>query len=218
MTTAYGRTIVIVNFKRIKGQAAIDLAGKLNTSEDRLAEKYDIILAVQPPDAIRLCSLYKFNVVIQDTFSDDGDLFLNFFRNISNVDHRIIGVLLNHPEIRCPRDRLMEYTRRAVDLDIGTIVCATTIDEACEIDLLAPRYIGLENESLIGKDISFCDYCPDMIVRAKERISNPILIGAGIRNHRDIQHVVDSGGAGVLLSSVILKSADPAIALNNLLC
>jgi len=111
----------------------------------------------------------------------------------------------------------MESIRRAEDLDIQKVICATSVEEASKMDKLAPHYIGLENEDLIGKDISFTDHCPRMLEMVRARVNNRILVGAGIKNVRDVKHVINSGGAGVLISSLIVKSPDPAKTLNNLL-
>jgi len=211
------RRPIIINFKKLLGRAAIELAQKLNEVEERLLDRYDIILAVQAPDILEVCRCCKFKVFVQDTFSHPDHLFLNYLKGRGRIHPRLAGIILNHPEIKLPNYLLLENIKRAEELDIQQVICATTIEEALEMDKLSPHYIGLENEDLIGKDISFTDYCPEVLQIAKERVSSLILIGAGIKSVRDVRGVIDSGGAGVLISSLIIRSADPVNALNNLL-
>lgn len=196
----------------------MDLAEKLNGFSDSLLEKYEIILAVQAPDAGILSRSTKFKIFVQDTFSEAEDCFLAFFNDPDPAgNHSVKGVILNHPERKLTTDELTASIKRARELNIETLICATTIGEAVELNKYEPHYIGIESEQLIGKDDSFRNHCPGIVQEAKQLIDAEILIGAGIKTSNDLKHVLNSGGSGVLISSLILKAPDPSHTLNDFL-
>ncbi|HMI64156.1 MAG TPA: hypothetical protein VK518_24735, partial [Puia sp.] len=78
-------------------------------------------------------------------------------------------------------------------------------------------FIGLEKQELIGKDASFVNHCPEIVRQAKSHVGAEILIGAGIKSANDLRHVIDTGGSGVLVSSLILKSNNPSLTLTEFL-
>lgn len=209
------KSTIIVNFKKLVGAAALELVEELNKSDDILFDRYDIILALQAPDAVNVPPACKFRIFIQDTFSDDKDRFLAFFQDHSTSHpSSVSGVILNHPEKKLSDGELDACVEKARALNIDTLICATTIDEAIELNRYAPRYIGIESEALIGKDDSFINHCPGIVAEARQHIQTDILIGAGIKTPEDLLHVLNTGGAGVLVSSLILKSKQP---LNTLI-
>jgi triosephosphate isomerase (TIM) len=218
MKSKKSKVPIIINFKKLSGKDAIDLVNKLNRFSDDLLEKYEIILAVQAPDADLLSQYTKFKIFVQDTFSEKKNRFLTFFDDHDgSCHHNVKGVILNHPERKLTDDALKASIQKAKQLNIETLICATTVGEAVEVNKYEPRYIGIESEDLIGKDDSFMNHCPGIVQQAKRLINTDILIGAGIKTSKDLQHVLNTGGSGVLISSLILKSTDPSHTLNDFL-
>ncbi len=216
MLTNGKKAAIVINFKKLNGKEASELMTKLNAITEE-SQKYNIILAMQARDAVEVPPHCKFRIFIQDIFSARDDCFLHFFQDRSQLCPNISGVILNHPEkkLTCPvLDRSIEKAR---ELGLSTLLCATTIEEAVGLKGYSPRYIGIEDESLIGKDVSFTDHNPEIVKMARSRIEQDILIGAGVRTTRDLKQVIDTGGSGVLISSLILKSQDPLKSLLNFL-
>lgn len=208
---------IIINCKRWEGKEVNNLVERLNNVDEDLLLSYDIILAVQVPDAIKISRTSRFRIFIQDIFSVQQYCFLEYFKYHRKLEDNIAGVILNHPEKKLNESVLKASIAKANELELETIICATSIDEAIAVNKYAPNYIGIENETLIGKDVSFTDHCPEIVQQAKLKLNNNVLIGAGIRNAFDFRHVINSGGAGVLVSSLILKSPDPGDALMKIL-
>jgi triosephosphate isomerase len=212
------KSTIVVNFKKLTGKEALDLAERLNKFDGILRNKYDIILAVQAPDVNIISQYCKFEIFVQDTFSEEKNCFLTFFTNNDyKKDHNIAGVILNHPEKKLSTDLLRSSIKKAKELNIKILICATTIEEAVELNKYDPHYIGIESEALIGKNESFLNHCPEIVQQAKLKINTNILIGAGIKTSQDFKHVINAGGSGVLVSSLILKSNDPLHTLNEFL-
>jgi len=209
---------VIVNFKKLTGDEATRLALQLNEVDDALLDKYEIVLAVQAPDIVSISRCSKFTVFVQDTFSDEKDCFLRYFENLSSKGCRHVGgVILNHPEKKIGVELLEENILRARELDMRVLICATDVGEAIAFDKYTPSFIGLEKQELIGKDASFVNHCPEIVRQAKSHVGAEILIGAGIKSANDLRHVIDTGGSGVLVSSLILKSNNPSLTLTEFL-
>ncbi|NIG57749.1 triose-phosphate isomerase [Chitinophaga sp. Cy-1792] len=211
------KSTIIVNFKKLVGAAALELVDELSKSDDLLLSKYDIILALQAPDAVNVPPDCKFRIFIQDTFSDEKDGFLSFFQHHAIRHPSVAGVILNHPEKKLSAGELHACVEKARALDMEMLICATTISEAVELNRYAPHYIGIESEALIGKDDSFTNHCPDIVEEARQHIQTDILIGAGIKTPEDLHHVINTGGSGVLVSSLILKSKQPLNTLTDFL-
>jgi triosephosphate isomerase len=209
---------VIVNFKKLAGNDAVDLAIKLNEADDALLDTYDIVLAVQAPDIVKVSQCCKFSIFVQDIFSDEKNSFLQYFEKIRfSGCYNVTGVILNHPEKKLSPDVLEASIRKAMEMELKLLICATSIREAVRLDKYAPSFIGIENEDLIGKEDSFVNHCPQIVREAKSHIGADILIGAGVKTSHDLNHVIETGGSGVLISSLILKSTDPSSTLNDFL-
>lgn len=217
MLPTKGKTTVVVNFKGLKGIEVETLAQEIDRGQAQIPDSYDIVLAIQAVDAVRVSSLCRSRIFIQDIFSEDQYSFLNFFSNDYPGRDNISGVILNHPEKKLSESLLQESVEKARQMKIEMLICATSIEEGIRLSQYAPRFIGIENEELIGKSISFTDHCPEIVHLARKKIGHEILIGAGIRSAQDLRHVVNTGGAGVLVSSLILRSSDPFNELLKLL-
>jgi triosephosphate isomerase len=214
-TAVSERITIVINFKKLTGKQAHDLMVELN--EYRNDDRYEIILALQANDAVIASSVSKFKIFIQDIFSSEEECFTRYFRERSRARIKVAGVLLNHPEKKLASPALEESVETANKLNLSTLICATTIDEAIALRQYSPKYIGIEDARLIGRDISFRDCNPEIVTMAKSKIETDILIGAGIRTEKDLQHVITTGGSGILVSSLILRSENPLQALVKLL-
>jgi triosephosphate isomerase len=98
------------------------------------------------------------------------------------------GVMLNHAEKPLEYSRLADTIKRAKELELISIVCANSIDEAKAVALLNPEIIVAEPTELIGTgksvDVAYVrDACNAV------RSINPeiyVLIAAGINDGKDV--------------------------------
>ncbi len=210
------KPLVIINFKRLEGNEAVHLAKKLEEISPRFLERFEISIAIKPQDLVNIPN-YKLKIILQDTFSNNEFDLDHYFEDRINILNPVYGVILNHPEKKMNSHVLDKHILNCTKHGLVTIICSTGIENAIKLNNYNPDYIGIESEFLIGKRESFNNYCPEIVKDAKSLINTNILIGAGITNSEDFQKVLKDGGSGILISSLILNSVDPKIALESLL-
>ena len=122
------------------------------------------------------------------------------------------GVMLNHAEKRLNYTELENIMQRAKELGLLTVVCADSMEEIRAVALLGPDVIVAEPEELIGKctggDISYVGEA----VRTVKEIDPGILVlvGAGIRNGKDVYDVILAGSDASGSSSAVVLAEDRA--------
>ena len=131
------------------------------------------------------------------------------------------GTLLNHSEHQIPLDKIEAAIKRAKEVDLVTVVCADTVDNAKKIALLEPDAIAIEPPELIGSGISVSTAQPEIVsgsVAAVRSVDKDIkvLCGAGITNGEDAKAALELGAKGILVASGIVKAPDPYKALLEL--
>ena len=210
---------ILINFKSIARDKALNAAEGLKHIPLYIRQVFRVSLAVRLEDARSLCAVMDdFPIYIQGTFSDLEAQLSSFPDTRELIGSQVWGVILNHPESQMAPEVLEANLISARQLGLEVILCATTLAEAVELNnAYAPEYIAIENKELIGKDISISEYCPGMIREAIACIDNRVLFGGGIRSSRDLQFILQHGGSGVLVSSLILKADLPLAAVENLL-
>lgn len=128
------------------------------------------------------------------------------------------GVMLNHAEKPLEYSRLADTVKRAKELELISIVCANSIDEAKAVALLNPEIIVAEPTELIGTgksaDVAYVrDACNAV------RSINPeiyVLIAAGINDGKDVYNVIYAGADASGSSSGIVKAADPILMVDEM--
>jgi triosephosphate isomerase len=78
-------------------------------------------------------------------------------------------------------------------------------------------FIAYEPPELIGGDISVSNARPEVIKDAAEAMAGQnLIVGAGIKTREDVEKAIDLGAKGVLVSSGVVKAADPKKVLEDL--
>jgi len=124
------------------------------------------------------------------------------------------GTLLNHSERRLLLSDIDFAIRRAMEVDLLTLVCANNVSVASAIALLAPWAIAIEPPELIGTGRAVSKVKPEVVSGAVKAIKNinssvHVLCGAGIASAEDVEAALKLGAEGVLLASAFVKSKDP---------
>ncbi len=131
-----------------------------------------------------------------------------------------VGVMLNHCEKPLTFSDLEKTMKRAEELDLITIVCADTINEAKAIACLSPDIIVAEPTELIatGKtsDFSYIKASTDAIKSINPDIL--ILQSAGIKNGQDVYNMIYSGAEATGTSSGVATAADPIAMVDEMIC
>ena len=208
---------LIVNFKTYRqgtGKAAVRLAKAC----ERVARqtKTTIAVAVQASDIFRVAKAVSIPVFCQhiDNISygsNTGHILAEAVREAGAA-----GSLLNHSERHLPLDLIGEIIR-ANKRKLCIIACAPTAEIAGYIAHFSPHAIAVEPPELIGGDVSVSVAQPDVVIRAVQATRAPVLVGAGVRSHADLEIALEYGAAGVLLSKGIVTAPHQERALRRLL-
>lgn len=129
------------------------------------------------------------------------------------------GVMLNHAERPLTLDVIEKTIARADEVGLGTIVCASTVEELTDIARLSPNLLVAEPTELIGTGkTSDENYVTETIRRVRE--INPdimVLQGAGISNGEDVYNTIMLGAEATGSTSGIFKAADPAAMVEEMI-
>jgi triosephosphate isomerase len=201
--------MIITNFKTYEsatGQKAIDLA-KIH---EKAAKKtgVEIMVAVQPTDLMAVAKAVKIPVLAQHIDFVGMGGFTGHITAEAVKAAGAHGTLLNHSERRLPRDVLAKSIARAKELGLMTVVCAATPEEGATFLEFNPDLIAVEPPELIGGDIS--------VSTSKLIGKEKLLVGAGVKNGKDVEIAIKLGAKGVLLASGVTKAKDPMAVLVDL--
>ncbi len=126
------------------------------------------------------------------------------------------GVIINHSEDRREEDIIRRCIDRASGLGLKTMVCAKDPEEAGKISQMGPDIVAIEPPELIGGDVSVSTAKPEVIRQSLERVSQPLICGAGIKSREDVEVALDLGAEGVFVASGVVKSDNPREKLREL--
>lgn len=208
----------VVNPKAyLYGDASIALA----KHADRLAERYDadIFFTAQAADLFRVKEETKRLIVTAQHM--DGIVPGKGMGHVLPEGLKSAGaeaVFLNHAENPMSVNQLARAMARADELELLTIVCADTVEEAQAIAHLHPDIMVCEPASLIGTGrVSGADYMRDTN-EAVRAISPATLVlqAAGISTGEDVYRTISAGADGTGATSGIVAAKDPAAAMEEM--
>lgn len=120
------------------------------------------------------------------------------------------GVMLNHAERLVTYGVLEATIRRAEEVGLFTIVCASSLAEIRAVAHLAPDIIVAEPTELIGtgtiSDLTYMQASSEAVRAVDPRTL--VLQGAGITGPEDVHRVIAAGADATGSSSAVAKAAD----------
>jgi triosephosphate isomerase len=131
------------------------------------------------------------------------------------------GTLINHSERRLTLAEIEASLSAARRCRLEAVICTNNVATTAAAAALGPEYVAIEPPELIGTGVSVSKADPGIIERSVEAVRevNPevkVLTGAGISTGECVRIALDLGTDGVLLASGVVKAADPAAALRDL--
>ncbi|MEN6443452.1 MAG: triose-phosphate isomerase [Methanoregula sp.] len=131
------------------------------------------------------------------------------------------GSLVNHSERRLTLADIEASVRSLHAHQLTAVVCTNNDTTSAAAAALSPEYVAIEPPELIGSGVSVSKANPEIIRKSVAAVHavNPktkVLTGAGIQCGECVKIAVDLGTDGVLLASSVVKSADPAAVLRDL--
>ncbi|MCP2239024.1 triose-phosphate isomerase [Thermoanaerobacterium thermosaccharolyticum] len=209
----------VVNPKSyLYGEESLQLA----LAADKLAEEYDVDMFFTAPFA-DLANIKSHTKNLKITAQHMDPLVpgrgMGYVLPESLKAVGVDAVFLNHAEHSLKLTDLVKAIKRAKELEIITIVCADSIEEAVAIATLGPDILLCEPTDLIGtgKTSSF-DYINETTNKIKE-INKDILVmqAAGITSGEDVYQTIIHGADGTGATSGIINAPNRAKRLEEMI-
>ncbi len=210
--------ILITNFKCYQestGARAVELA-KLH---ERVANELGINVAVvgMALDLPMLAMSVSIPVLSQHLDGLDWGAYTGLIPVEVARSVGIDGSMLNHSERRISDSEIGRTLERMKAQNMLSVVCAENNEEGKKFADMGADFIAIEVPELIGGEVSISTAKPELIVEAVKVIGpGKVIVGAGIKTAADVRKALELGAVGVLVSSGIVKAADPLAALREL--
>jgi triosephosphate isomerase len=132
-----------------------------------------------------------------------------------------VGSLVNHAEHKLPHAEVAAVVARLHANGLASLACADSLAEARALAAFKPTMLAIEPPELIGGTVSVTTADPAIVsdaVKAVRKVApgTLVLCGAGVKTGADVSAALRLGAHGVLLASGVVKAADPAKALRDL--
>lgn len=182
----------------------------------------DITIFVTAPYAdLKMVSLESQNLVVTAQHLDGISPGRGMGKVLphSLVNSGVKAVFLNHAEHPMTLGELVKAITIARELDLITIVCADSIEEARAIATLAPDIILCEPTDLIGtgktSDFTYVDKTNQAIREINPNIK--VMQAAGISSPEDVFNIIRAGADGTGCTSGIVKAQNPKEMLQQMI-
>ncbi|WP_460054395.1 triose-phosphate isomerase [Pseudolactococcus yaeyamensis] len=195
---------------------------KMAVKADELAEKYpEITVFVTCPFAdISTVAATTQNIIVTAQHMDG----IQPGRGMGHVLPESIyaagarAVFLNHAERALTLAELTASMKRARELEILTIVCADSLEEALAVAMLNPDIILCEPTELIGTGQTSDDSYINETNEAVRAINKDVLImqASGVSTAEDVYHILSIGAHGTGCTSGITNAGSPIKMLEDM--
>ena len=204
---------LIINFKNY-----LEIAGEKGLELSKVSEQVsndtgvDIIISPPQPALSQVCATVKTPVLSQHVdFSKPGST-TGFMVPEIVKSYGAVGSLINHSEHRIDSiDSIRELVSILKNLQMVSIVCVRTPEEAGTIANFNPDFIAIEPPELIGSGKAVSTENPSIITKSISAVversdSSKVICGAGIVDKADVESALRLGAKGVLVASGIIKA------------
>ncbi|MGB7633391.1 MAG: triose-phosphate isomerase, partial [Nitrososphaeraceae archaeon] len=204
---------LIINFKNY-----LEIAGEKGLELSKVSEQVsndtgvDIIISPPQPALSQVCATVKTPVLSQHVdFSKPGST-TGFIVPEIVKSYGAVGSLINHSEHRIDSiDSIRELVSILKNLQMVSIVCVRTPEEAGTIANFNPDFIAIEPPELIGSGKAVSTENPSIVTKSISAVversdSSKVICGAGIVDKADVESALRLGAKGVLVASGIIKA------------
>jgi triosephosphate isomerase (TIM) len=221
--SSLGAPLFILNLKSYPHRLGAGAAHLGHTFENHL-EAAGVAGAIAPaaPDLGLLAHRLTIPVIAQHADPHEAGAHTGYLipEAIQAVGGR--GSLVNHSEHPLSFPLIEETFHRLESLGLVAILCARDVNHSRQLAQLRPRYLAVEPPELIGGTRSVSTAQPTVVsgtVAAVHQVSprTQVLCGAGIHDRHDVATALELGAEGILVSSAVAKSEDPAGVIDELL-
>ena len=203
----------IINFKNyleIGGEKSV----RLSKVSEQVSNSMGVDIMVAPPHSSlsQVCATVKTPVISQHVdFSKPGST-TGFVVPELIKSYGAAGSLINHSEHRIDSiDTIRELVSVLRNLQMISIVCVRTPEEAGIVANLDPDFIAIEPPELIGSGKAVSKENPSIVTRsisavADKSVNSQVICGAGIVDKADVESALRLGAKGILVASGIIKA------------
>jgi triosephosphate isomerase (TIM) len=206
-------SLFIINFKNY-----LDVGGKKSLELSKISEQVssdtgvDIMIAPPQSSLSQVCATVKTLVISQHVdFSKPGST-TGFIVPEIIKSYGAVGSLINHSEHRIDSiDTINELVNILRSLQMISIVCVRTSEEAGTIANFNPDFIAIEPPELIGSGKAVSKENPSIVTKsisavAEKSKNSQVICGAGIVDEADVESALRLGAKGILVASGIIKA------------
>lgn len=203
----------VINFKNyleIGGEKCIELCKISEQVSNNTG--VDIIIAPPQSSLSQVCALVKLPVISQHVdFSKPGST-TGFVVPELIKSYGAVGSLINHIEHKIDSiDTIRKLVVTLKTLQMISIVCVRTPEEAGTIAEFDPDFIAIEPPELIGSGKAVSKENPTIVTNtisavAKKLVNSQVICGAGIVDKADVESALRLGAKGILVASGIVKA------------
>ena len=197
------------NYLEVAGEKILQLA---KIAQD-ISEQYKIEIMIAPPQnsLFYLSQFIKLPLICQHIDNEKVGPTTGFIIPELARSYGASGSLINHSEHRIEHSHIQKLIERLRQLNMFSLVCASTPKEVGELSRFNPDMIAIEPPELIGTGKAVSKVNPSIITEsvkeAKMYSKNvKVICGAGIVDKIDIQSAINLGSKGILLASGLIKS------------
>ncbi len=208
---------LFVNFKAYRESTGPSAKRLMERIEEAFTDEDRIKPVLNPLDSLLKTRYEKY---IQHADAISSGAFTGFLPMDLLGQYGYKGIMINHSEHRLP----LASTKKSVEFSkahgLKSLVCASNLEEIKEIAEFGPDMIAYEPPELIGGDISVSVARPEIIKEAHQLVQGTgieLIVGAGVKNGRDVKISRELGAKGVLVASGIVKSMDPIGVIEEML-
>jgi len=172
----------------------------------------DIIVAPPQPSLSQVCATVKTPVISQHIDYSKPGSTTGFVVPEILKSFGVTGSIINHSEHRIDStDSIRELVNILKHLQMVSIVCVRTPQEAGTIAGYIPDFIAIEPPELIGSGKAVSKENPSIVTESISAVSersksSKVICGAGIVDKEDVQSAIRLGAKGILVASGIIKS------------
>lgn|SRR3989338_1261316 len=199
--------MIIINFKNyVSGAQVLDLVKKI---EIYYSKAIVAVPVVDLASAVKstLLSIWAQHVDYQEDGKSTGSVVAEHLIAVGAA-----GSLLNHSERPISMIEIKRTIKRANEVGLKLVVCASTLAAVRQLLPLKPYAIALEDKKLISTGKSITEYDTALLAKfvalLKESECMP-LCGAGITTGSDVAKALTLGCKGVLVSSAVANTQNP---------
>jgi len=209
--------MILINFKAYEestGDNAIKLAKKAQKISEKTGKQ--VIVIPQALDVVKVAKKVKIDVYMQHVDekgygANTGSITIEAAKQAGAK-----GTILNHSENRISMDKIQKTVQKAKENGFKVVVCVKDLEEAKKVDEFQPDYIAYEPPELIGGEVSVSTAKPEVIKDIVNSVKTKIIVGAGVKNKKDVKKCIELGAAGVLVASGVIKASNQKKAIKDL--